>query len=233
MLAVALTFIIGGAIGVWYARVSSNLQKLLKATPTSCISNLSAGQFVEVKGTVDCQFPLKVPGSERKCVYYSYELQRRERKRNSNSITEYEWHTIKRGEDQTPFILKDESGSIDVNLLGAEIEAEVILDQLVDPLKDSNSTIVKAFFYMSQLTAGIHERIIVKAIELGSDVYCLGTVLESADGKLRIGRGTKRFFLSTSSEEQVKNSTVERILLGYILGGAAILFGVYLLFVKN
>lgn len=90
--------------------------------------------WVHIKGAIDCQTPLTSPLGRERCVYYSWAVsedwertvleeyidekgkkQIREKKESGSTV-------IASGGKRTPFNLTDETGSVDVQLSGAEFD---------------------------------------------------------------------------------------------------------------
>ena len=111
-------FIITGIILLIWGLLSFKVKRLIENTPTSKIRSIAMG-LVEIYGEVEPSKNniLKSPFSNNDCVYYKYTV---EELRQSGKHTT--WVTIKKGEEKRLFYLKDETGSVLIDLTGAKID---------------------------------------------------------------------------------------------------------------
>jgi hypothetical protein len=97
---------------LWWRRA-----RVIDDTPLSRVRSAAQG-FVEVRGrgTLLKGSEIRAPLSARPCVWWSFQIERKEETGKSTS-----WRTIKRGASTVPFLLTDESGWCVVNPTGAEV----------------------------------------------------------------------------------------------------------------
>lgn len=93
-------------------------KRMLENTPTSKIRSLAMG-LVEVYGEVvpSVGMALKAPLTESGCVYYKYRV---EEHRGSGKNSR--WVTLMADEKLSPFFLRDETGTVLVDLKGANVD---------------------------------------------------------------------------------------------------------------
>ena len=187
------------------------LKSQIGATPTTPIGQLNEGQHAEIKGVASTEHPIEAPGFDAPCVYYSYTLKRKVRRESSSGgSASYHWKTIDSGSNRTPFVVTDADGSVKVDPADANIDAPQVVDRYVKagekigemaegPLK----TILTA---AAAFGAGQREKLQVRAIQTGREVYILGDVRRAADGALCVAKGEAEFFISTKSEEELQRS---------------------------
>ena len=225
------------AVGVTLILVGKSRSKLKSAmeqTPTTLIGQLAQGQYAEIKGSASCEQPLQAPEAGTACVYYSYHLKRRERRRDSSGRTRYHWRTIDSGSSRVPFTLADSTGKVTVDPDGAKIDdAPVVVDRYVQPGEKMTEGVLKTVLQAStMLTGGHRQKIEVRAIPVGRQLYILGDVQHAAGDELRVAKGDNKFLISTKSEEQLMRSLGRQRLLFNLFGAGAIIGGIILLVLK-
>jgi hypothetical protein len=97
---------------LWWRRA-----RVIDDTPLSRVR--SAAHFNEAlrgRGTLLAGNEIRAPLSARPCVWWSFQIERKEQTGKSTS-----WRTIKSGTSELPFLLTDESGWCVVNPSGAEV----------------------------------------------------------------------------------------------------------------
>jgi hypothetical protein len=110
--------IIAGIVLLIWGLLSFKMKRLIENTPTSKIRSIAMG-LVEIYGEVEPlkNNILKSPFSNNDCVYYKYKVE--ELRQSGKSTT---WVTVKKGEEKKLFHLKDETGSVLIDLTGAKID---------------------------------------------------------------------------------------------------------------
>ena len=133
----AVLVMVGGGI-VYLGTRRSGLKSEMDRLPTTDVGAVVAGGQVEVKGQVSCDAPLQAPHANVDCIYYTYKVQRRERRHStsSSSGSRYHWVTIDSGSANVPFILTDGTGSIAIDPQGATFDAPVVAK---GPVKSGNT----------------------------------------------------------------------------------------------
>ena len=214
-----------GVILLLAAKSKSGLKGEMDTMTTSSVSGLIEGDHIEVKGVCSCEHPLSAPEADTPCVYYSYQVQRRERRRDSEGRTSHQWRTIDSGEARAPFVLTDLSGSVVVDPEGAKMDAPVLVDREIRPGEDLAGGVWGTILSGAALLAGAErQKIEVRGVAVGRDLYVLGDVLRGADGQLRVAKGEGRFFISTKSEEQLSRSLGWQTKALFIVGALLIVW---------
>ena len=101
--------LVGGVFLIYTGLKNSKLYRKIKDTPTSKISNAHIGDFVEIKGSVFCEEEdiQTSPLSNVKCVFYTWNIQKRVKTKNSHY-----WKTIETIHSSPFFLIRDESNKI-------------------------------------------------------------------------------------------------------------------------
>ena len=111
----ALLGIIGGIVMFVFGFKQRKRYKIIEATPTSKVRSLAVG-LVELQGQAEIEAAaMKSPFSQCDCVYYSYLIE--QRKKSGKRTT---WVTVAKGQSESPFRLKDSTGSILILPKGAQ-----------------------------------------------------------------------------------------------------------------
>ena len=123
----AVIVAIGGGI-VYLGTRRSGLKSEMDRLPTTDVAAVVASGQVEVKGQVSCDAPLQAPHANVDCIYYTYKVQRRERRHSTSSSSglRYHWVTIDSGSANVPFVLTDGTGVIAIDPEGAKFESPLV-----------------------------------------------------------------------------------------------------------
>ena len=78
---------ITGVILIVVGKKKSAFKSTMSMMQTKSINQLMQADYAEIKGVAACDQPLTAPYSGLSCIYYSYRLMRRERRRSSISST--------------------------------------------------------------------------------------------------------------------------------------------------
>jgi len=200
------------------------LKSAMTQTPTTPIGQLAQGQRAEIKGMLSCNAALEAPYSGIPCVYYSYRLMQRERRRSSSGSSTHTWRTIDSGSARVPFTLADASGTVMVDPEGADIDAPTVAKGPVRAQAGAESmpggmlgTLIQgaAMLGMTQ-----PRKVEVRAVALNQPLYVLGNVQATPDGRPVVAKGDDKFFVSTKSEEQLAASLGRQSLIFYVVGAA-------------
>lgn len=204
----------------WMGKSRAELKDKMDSMETTPVGQLSRG-YVEVKGVVSCDQPLKVPHVDHECVYYSYRVERRERETDSDGDTRYRWRTIDSGQSETVFTLTDDSGAVLVDPRGAETDAPKVFEGYIDDSFDFGSSdgILGALGQIASFASRSDCRITVHAIALERELYILGNVKKRSDEQLIIAKGKEKFFISTRSEDELSSSYGTSSMVFYVLAG--------------
>ncbi len=193
------------------------------ATEASDVAKeIGPGSFTkvaELKGTVDCGSPLKSEMSGTECVWYrstvtrEYEESYTERDSDGKTRTGTRRgsENVSTNERRTPFMVRDETGVVEVEPEGAPVEGVKVLSKF-EP-GDRGSTLSIGGFRVSLGAIGggrrtIGYRLEELALPVGVLVYVLGEARDDG-GRLRVAKPAAkggRFIITVKSEEQLVKS---------------------------
>lgn len=207
----------------------------IQSTETSSASELAglaaevakeigAGSFTraaEVKGTVECAGPLRAEMSGTPCVHYRTSVTREYEERyeetdkdgNRRSGTRRGSETVSSNERSVPFLLRDETGTIEIDPTGATIDTEKTLSRF-EAGGGSSLRFGDFMLDLGRFTGGLGGRRTIgyrleeHALPLGRRLYVLGEAAD-AGGRLTVRKpGAKggRFLISLKSEEELLTS---------------------------
>jgi hypothetical protein len=219
-------------------------------TPTSKVEAIAAG-FVEVYGEAVAKGDyLKSPFCGEDCVFYKYIIEEYRHHGRSSS-----WVIIRQGQSEPPFFIQDETGKIEVDPVGAELEVveksrfevnpgdetpETILDFLKTVnLRDNTPTMNFWPFHM-----GGNPRMYTEyKIDKGQSVFVTGTAVpkegvisEKHEDTLVIKKGdlNKFFYISDKKEKAVLGGIRNKAIEYFVAGGIVALVGLaYIFFVMG
>jgi hypothetical protein len=208
-------------------------RRMIENIPTSKVRSIAMG-LVEVYGKVVPVKMLKSPFSGKDCVYYRYQIE----ELHSDGKRSY-WVTVRKEDGSTPFLLKDETGSVIVDCTGASVDIK--LDSRFesgmghDPPSQVLSFLkANKIAHDSFLGFNKHMRYTEWFIAPEDKLYIMGTAAESRSGipgprhteniVIRKGENDKTFYVSDKSEKEILSSLRWKILLG-VFGGAALTVG--------
>jgi hypothetical protein len=205
ILALALT-VFGLLVLWWRSRIGGEIA-LMADTPTSKardIAKIAPGTLVEVKGTLRCASPLTAEYSQQPCVYFKAEMTREEIYYDTGSDGKQRRNTrrtiLHSNIKHAPCQIQDDSGTVALDLDGAEIEAPETVRRVVNPGSAALGTILSiASGGSNQDTFRETEFLLAADIP----VYLLGEVQPGGTiGKPGKGSHNKKFVVSTKSEEE-------------------------------
>jgi hypothetical protein len=235
--------IIAGIILLIWGLLSFKMKRLIENTPTSKIRSIAMG-LVEIYGEVESLKDniLKSPFSNNDCVYYKYKIE--ELRQSGKSTT---WVTIKKGEEKKLFHLKDETGSVLIDLTGAKIDIpkDNIFDSSLgkDPPETvkqflSNTNIAwEGFFLGINKTMKYTEYFIAP----GDKLYIMGTaddnpyVKEASAEKsaedimIQKGKFEKIYYISDKQEKAILFRYTLKTYAGLIIGSISVIISLVIL----
>jgi len=213
-------------------------KRLIENTPTSKVRSLAMG-LVEVFGeAVPWKEKLEAPLSKKDCVYYKYLIEEYRRSGKSGHYV-----VIDKGESQSPFLLKDETGMVLIDPKDAEIG--ISPDLKIESSKDPPENI-KLFLASRGLKyegfLGINKQMRYQEWHLapGDELYIMGTAENYPSGETMTKKGTanmiirkgkyeKFYYISDRPEKTVLKSLHRRVIGGIIGGGSLIIAATILL----
>ena len=257
-----IVLIIGGLVAIFYLRPKIQNKGLeIKYMQTKTISELrgmfsqmdgmSLGEdyreYVEIKGTVTDQAPVRTPYSEREVAYCESKLlqvteskeQYRDREGNLRTRVSKRETPISDEKTSQTIHISDGSSSEEVVL---EIQAsgcELDIPKTFDRFEPKNNLNRYGYFSRHPFnrfgaeTLGF--KMIEKTIELNQKLYVLGEAF-CVGGEIHIGvpqDSKKPFIISTKSEEEIVNSSERNVQFSLFGGMAAIVLGAFLMFYLN
>lgn len=228
------------------ARTASvaDLQRMAKEIAQE-IGGGSWREYVKVSGEVVCNRPLTAPLSQQPCVHYKMQVEREyeetvTKKEDGKTVRETQKgsETMSNNTQSTPFRLKDETGELDVELHGAEIETEKVLDEF---RPEQGGQISFGGFSMSvgrpqsgRQTLGYHYR--ESILPLHRRATIVATVADLGDRLClqKPAEGDKKFLVAMRTAEEVTRKaqqqakTLRYVFIGcLVLGGILILIGLF------
>jgi hypothetical protein len=194
---------------------------LMATTQTSRaadVAGLASGSVVEVIGTLRCAAPLKAEFSNLPCAWFTSEITRTvERPNNQGSDTTRIHHNVM----HAPCTVEDASGHVAINLDGAEVEGEKVVDR-----QERESDVVGAIINAMQ-NVNARRRYTETILAPDIAIYVLGQVQANRTvGKPVPGSASSFFIVSNKSKEQVNKSLggwiTGLLWLGIVLAAAAL-----------
>lgn len=198
-------------------------------------------KIAELKGTIASEAPLKAEMSGSACVWYrstvtrEYEESYTERDSDgkTRSGTRRGSETVSSNERRISFMVRDETGSVEVDPEGASLDGVQVLSRFEQG--DVGPAIAIGGFRLSlgALTGGrrtIGYKLEERALLLGTRIYVLGEARDDG-GRLRVSKPAAkggRFIISSKSEEQLlasakTGSRTLNILSALFLAGGAVI----------
>ena len=233
----------GGGLSLLFLGLSLRLrrkQRLLRDLPTSKAQGVFIG-LVEIKGTAECEAPLRSFLAAQSCVLYHYSVQEQwsrtvietytdsEGKTQTRTRQESGWKTVADGGEASPFYLRDDTGAMLVRPEGAKIEPQSFFDQTVprgDPLYYAKGP------ELAVADSDHRRRFVETGLPLHAPLYIVGQARERADviaPEIAASKEAAMFLISTRSEERVQKGFAVGSwvwwALGLLIAPAGVLIG--------
>ncbi|MDI9374348.1 MAG: LemA family protein [Thermotogota bacterium] len=226
---------------LFFAFKALKKKRLVDDTPTSKAHGVFIG-LVEVSGKVECPSPLRSYLTESECVYYRWNVSEHwsktvtetytdsQGKTKTRTRTESGWKTIASDEQMSHFMLRDESGAIQVRPEDSKVDGECILNYYCGPSDP---------MYYGKGPAGSimnsdYRRCFTETIiPNGSTLYVMGQAREREDkvaAEIAYDREAPVFLISMRDEKKVSRSYGFNYWL-LALGGLAVAF--FTVFISN
>lgn len=253
--------LIGGGLGaIFYLRpkMQSNVTEI-KYMQTKAISELNDmfnqmdanglgndyREFVELKGTVVSDDLVETPFSNRKVAYYESKLaqvtEKREQYRDSNGnmqtrIRKQE-NIISNGKSSQDISIKDNSSNeavvLEINATGCKLDIPKTFDKFETKGNLENYRYFNSFSWnrFGEETLGF--RMTEETIDANQNLYVIGEAFKVGN-TLHIGKpkdSKKPFIITTKSEEDLINSSNQKVMFTLIGGIIAIVIGI-IMFIK-
>lgn len=210
----------------WRGAGAASRVEAIEETPTSLAATIHQAGYYEVKGRVVCDDPVPLPDSDRPVVYYRRRVWERyeEEYRDKNGYPQ-----VRQVEDllsdeceYADFLVEDESGRIAVNPRGAQIDADVVLDEIREAPPGTHPGGSGG----GPRGASVRRHQII-AIPVGNDLYVLGPTRIPSSGGPMLFHADKRedrpFILSVRSEEE---QTAQHRAQANLLNLGGLIFGI-------
>jgi hypothetical protein len=185
-----------GVVGcLWYRAKLGGERTLMAATATSRaaeVASLAPGSIVEVKGHLRCQTPVTAEFSQREEVYHERDSQGRSERKTRT-------YNVQTNTKFAPCTVEDASGRVALNIEGATVEGEQVVNRREREAQGVTGTI------LSIASGGggadlIHTESILK---FDIPIYVLGEVQpDHSIGKPAKSSPNKVFVVSRKSEEE-------------------------------
>lgn len=151
-------------------------KRVLQDTPTALIRSASQG-YIELQGHAELidGLPILAPLSAKRCVWFDYRVEKKERRLMSGNNSRSEWRTIDSGTSDSLFYLVDSTGRCAVDPEGAKVTPsarDVWYGNSRYPARVDSSSGWLRFTGLTQM--GRQFRYTEKRIEPGDPLYALG-----------------------------------------------------------
>ncbi|NEQ46370.1 MAG: E3 ubiquitin ligase [Leptolyngbya sp. SIOISBB] len=153
--------------------------------------------YVKLWGQVTTAEPLRSEHKQEPCVHYVSTVTREYEEKNQEGKLERKTEQVSRNQRSTKFWLKDDTGSILVNLDGAAIDTVAIMDEFRD--ERSGSTL--GYRYAESV------------LPVGQDVLVVGAVSDLT-GQVAIGKPVQadhNYLVSLKDEERLATTTSRNV----------------------
>ncbi len=230
----------GGLLAITWGFHRYHEKNLIETTPTSKIRSLALGEC-EVEGKVKPTAKNNVliaPLTQRRCVYYSYDVmeERRRRVSTKSGIGRYNWRVIDSGKRWVPFLVEDDTGAVLVYPYEAieefdrDVSFSVSRGELPPPKINDFINRRRYLKPLHRTPGGARRRIYKETfIAPGDDVYVFGKAMERKAndnlGNVVIGKDdtTPLFRISDNSEKGLIEDYKKEMSKTLIGGAVAVL----------
>jgi hypothetical protein len=220
----------------------------LKELAAAVAKHIGAGSFnqvAEVKGTIECAHPLTAELSETPCVHYTMSVTREyeetywqtDDKGNRTRQTRRGTESMASNTRSVPFLVRDASGTIEVEPTGAKVVEEKVLSRfepagMAGTIRFGSFSFDAGRFVNTGDRRTIGYRLEESAIPVGRNIYVLGEAVDS-DGRLRIRKPAAKggaFIVSLKDEEQLvkgaRSASIGMTVGGFVAAAAGVVSAV-------
>ena len=214
-------------------------KKLIEEVPTSKIRSIAMG-LVEIKAkVVKEKTMLKSPFSNKDCVYWKYNIERWQSTKNGGH-----WVSISKGSDMRPFYVKDNTGEVLIDPVGATMDIPPDFTKVASGSSGLPASLVKFCNSKAIKTSGFfsgRKRYREWYLAPDDDTYILGTAGKNPHVKnikkneegimIQKGENEKFYYISDKPEENLLKTFKWKV-FGGLLGGSLLTLGclAYILF---
>lgn len=206
----------------------------------------SFSNFIEIRGNVQCDKPLKSEFAKEEVAYYrsvvTRDIEKRVQRKDANGNTTYETvrtsEKVSENERSAAFFVQDQTGQVLVDPEGAELHPRKIFSEYEQGTSPSNNWFNfsgRSFSNMGSGSTVLGYKYEEFAIPLNSHLYVLGEANDRS-GKLRISKSTDKkqhFIVSTKTEDELKSDIQSNIgtlkwgaIALWVIGAGLIVYGV-------
>jgi len=199
-------------------------------------------EYVKVSGEIACDRPLTAPLSQQPCVHYSMSVRReyeeqvkvKDNEGNTRQETQRGSETMSSNQQSVPFVLRDRTGQIEVNLESADMEKVNVVDEF--RVEQPGGMISFGNFSLAIGSAGngrrtlgyrYHEAI----IPLNRQATVVASVVDEGSHLVlkKPTEGDKHFIVALRTAEEISKAAQDQatllrnIMIGCAAGGALLL----------
>ena len=233
----AAFFLVVGALGFIFVRDFARL-RILSRTTFDDISTISEGSFVVVRGTVTTKNTHRAPLSEASCAWFSSQAKAPRSSRNGR-----QFHTVEDLRSDTPFVVRDSTGSIriDPQLPFAATEStqyywssdaplqfgarRLVLGQRVPLYPKQEGTLTPAYSATPAARFRAQALYDEHTVKEGDDVVCAGVATHGPNGMVLTSRKRGRGTIAAFGETRIRKDLKAHVMLyGVALGIIGTLF---------
>ncbi len=252
--------LVGGGLLLWGRKSAQEKVAQLKTATPRTVAELqemaneiakdlgpgSYNEFVEVRGTIECSNPLVSELSGTECVYYRMSVDRKYEE-EYEEYDEQEERTVIRTRRSTenvanntrsvPFLVRDDTGALEVLPDAADVDAEKVLDTFEPENQLMGGGMALTFGNFSMTMGGgrgwgagtrtLGYELEEWVLPLGRQVYILGEASDS-EGRLAIHKPSdkrKKFIITTRSKQALMQATEKKANLFFYGAIAAFVIG--------
>ncbi|MBN2168317.1 MAG: hypothetical protein JW738_03660 [Actinobacteria bacterium] len=184
---------------------------------TACNAGDTTGTVnIEVAGIAETDTPLVSPATNTPCIYFRHQVEQLEvdydRDYDGDMRREEHWNTVVDTKQQVPFLLRDSSGTVEVQPRDAKFEAHKTMSNQYGAMgldvdiydRRSDSVLGQVLDTISSLGGGATNRFRTSewVIPAGEKLYVLGSAIRQGEHCV-IGKGEGPLIVSTKSEEEL------------------------------
>jgi len=225
MIILGIIIFVVGIILIIIAKNQKKLSEIAKGSTKVLIKDIKPGMPIEISGIIEAPKPIKTPFTNRPCVYYEYELERREESQENPG--QYVWRRIAQDSSSIPFWVRDDTGHVTVYPESAKIEAAKIGERVLEPEAISSNPVVQGYF---SLIENYTTRAREKALLVSTPVHILGEAMPT-EKETVIQKGRSPFLISNKTEQDLQKELERNVTVTATIGILGLIGGIVLIVV--
>lgn len=250
LLALGIVFVVAGIlVSILLPRRSKHKLGIIEQVETSLSADVRGGQYVELKGEVECERPLTTPAGKIQCAYYEFVKERERAVADEEGETTVKRDVVTSERRSVPFYLRDSSGRILIEPEKASIEAMDTYSRYIPATRPRESLASKALELAGDVakdvifderrrkpeSAFLGTSVKERAVKIGQPVYVLGEVKKIEKELVVTKPGGGPFIITCKSEEEMTKAIRKDILMAriggivFIAAGTLMVAGAFLL----